>query len=131
MKSGCTCQVPQQCVTVPKMLNDTDTFIRYQIFSIPIPVLFSVPNFLDTGSETFFRYSILPIPVPRLFSSTKFFQYRFQYHQKNSRYREFPVPVRHTLTRTHFHLMCERMCLKILTHPTRLPPTRSWDPVGL
>ena len=100
-----------QCVTVPKMLNDTDTdtFIRYQIFSIPIPVLFSVPNFLDTGSETFFRYSILtipvprlfpvpnfsdtgsetffryqilPIPVPRLFSGTKFFRYRFRYHQK-------------------------------------------------
>ena len=69
-----------QCVTVPKMLNDTDTdtFFRYQIFSIPIPVLFSdtkfyryrfrdffpIPNFTDTGSETFFRYQIFPIPVP-------------------------------------------------------------------
>ena len=85
-------QSQRQCVTVPKMLNDTDTdtFIRYQIFSIPIPVLFSVPNFLDTGSETFFRYSILPIPVPRLFSGTKFFRYRFRYHQK---YEKFPVPV--------------------------------------
>ena len=61
-----------QCVTVPKMLNDTDTFFRYQIFSIPIPVLFSVPNFSDTGSETFFRYQILPIPVPRLFSVPNF-----------------------------------------------------------
>ena len=50
----------QQCVTVPKMLDDTDTdtFFRYQIFLIPIPVLFSVPNFSDTGSETFFRYQI-------------------------------------------------------------------------
>ena len=61
-------------MTVPKLLNDTDTdtFIRYQIFSIPIPVLFSVPNFLDTGSETFFRYSILTIPVPRLFPVPNF-----------------------------------------------------------
>ena len=47
-------------------------FFRYQIFSIPIPVLFSVPNFSDTGSETFFRYQILPIPVPRLFSVPNF-----------------------------------------------------------
>ena len=67
-------------------VNDTDTFFRYQIFSIPIPVLFSgtkffryrnryffpVPNFSDTGSDT-----------------TK--------KNENSRYREFPVPVRHTL----------------------------------
>merc|ERR550519_2408537 len=63
-----------QCVTVPKMFNDTDTdtdtFFRYQIFLIPIPVLFSVPNFSDTGSETFFRYEILTMPVPRLFSGT-------------------------------------------------------------
>ena len=29
-----------QCVTVPKMLNDTDTdtFFRYQIFPIPVPI---------------------------------------------------------------------------------------------
>ena len=55
-----------QCVTVPKMLNDTDTdtFIRYQIFSIPIPVLF--------------RYQIFSIPVPRLFSDTQFYRYRFR-----------------------------------------------------
>ena len=44
---------PHQCVTVPKIFNDTDTdtFFRYQIFPIPIPVLFPVPNFSDTGSE--------------------------------------------------------------------------------
>ena len=44
-----------QCVTVPKILNDTDTetFFRHQIFSIPIPVLFLVPNFSDTGFKTF------------------------------------------------------------------------------
>ena len=70
-----------QSLTVPKILNDTDTdtFFRYQIFTIPIPVLFTVPKFSDTGSETFFRYQILPIPVPRLFSGTIF----FRYHGKN------------------------------------------------
>ena len=60
-----------QCVTVPKMLNDTDTFFRYQIFPIPIPALYSVPNFSDTG--------------PRLFSGTKFCRYRFRDF--------FPVPI--------------------------------------
>ena len=76
-----------QCVTVPIILNNTNIFFRYQIFSIPIPVLFSVPNFSETFSDTkfdryrfrdFFRYQIFPIPVPRLFSGTKF----FRYHQK-------------------------------------------------
>ena len=64
---------PNQCVTVPKIMDDTDTdtFFRYQIFSIPIPVLFLVPNFSDTGSETF--------------SDTKFFWYRFRDF--------FPVPI--------------------------------------
>ena len=55
-------------------------FFRYQIFTIPIPVLFSgtkffryrfrdffpIPNFTDTGSETFFRYHIFPIPREKL-----------------------------------------------------------------
>ena len=50
-----------QCVTVPKMLNDTDTFFRYQIFSLPTPILFLVPDFSDTGSETFSRYQISEI----------------------------------------------------------------------
>ena len=53
-------------------------FFQYQIFSIQIPILFPVPNFSDTGSKTF--------------SGTKFSQKRV-----NSWYREFPVPVRHTL----------------------------------
>ena len=77
-----------QCVTVPKILNDTDTFFQYQIFSIPIPVLFSVPNFSDTGSETFFGHQILPIPVPRLFPGTKF----FRYHQKNKKILVLGIP---------------------------------------
>ena len=69
--------------------TDTDTFIRFQIFSIPVPVLFSVPNFLDTGSETFFRYSILTIPVPRLFPVPNFNDTGSDTTRKNenSRYR--------------------------------------------
>merc|ERR1712126_613686 len=62
-------------------LNETgsETFFRYQIFSRPVPRLFSVPNFFETGSETFFgtkffrdrfrdffRYQIFSRPVPRL-----------------------------------------------------------------
>ena len=90
-------------MTVPKILNDTgtDTFFRYQIFTIPIPVLFSgtkffryrfrdffpVPNFTDTGSETFFRYQFFPIPVPippeKINNSP--YQYRYLYgtHHKS------------------------------------------------
>ena len=56
----------QQSVTVPKMLNDNDTF-------------FSLPNFSDTGSGTF--------------SGTKFF-WRFQYHQKSEKF-PVPVPIRY------------------------------------
>ena len=46
-------------------------FFRYQNFSRPVPRLFSVPNFFETGSETFF--------------GTKFFRFRFRYHQKKWR----------------------------------------------
>ena len=69
--------------------------------------------------QDFFRYQIFPIPVPRLFSGTKFFRYRFRdffpvpiffdtgsdttKNMKNSRYREFPVPVRRTLLIDHWH----------------------------
>ena len=85
--SGHLCQV--QCVTVPKMWNDTDTFFSpvptYFLIPIPVPVLFLVPNFCDTGSETFFQHHILPIPVPRHFSCINFFRYRFGDF--------FPVPI--------------------------------------
>ena len=102
-------------MTVPKILNDTgtDTFFRYQIFTIPIPVLFSgtkffryrfrdffpVPNFTDTGSETFFRYLIFPIPVPILCPGTKFFRYWFRYF---FRYQIFPIPVPRLFSGTKF-----------------------------
>ena len=42
-------------------------FFRYLIFPRPVPRLFSVPIFFETGSETFF--------------GTKFFWDRFRYHQ--------------------------------------------------
>ena len=74
-------------------LNDTDseTFFRYQIFSRPIPRLFSVPKFFETDSETFFWYSFFSRPVPRLFSVPNFFRDRFRYffrYQKKAR----PIP---------------------------------------
>ena len=59
---------PATPVTVPKMLDDTDTDT------------FPVPNMFDTDTGTFF--------------GTNFFRYRFQYHQKNEK---FSVPVRHNL----------------------------------
>ena len=89
--SSCVHLCPPQCVTIPsKMLNDTDTFFRYQIFPISIPVLFfgtkyfryrfrdffPIPNFTDTGFETF--------------PGTKFFRYQFRYHLNKE---NFPVPV--------------------------------------
>ena len=63
-------------------------FFRYQIFSIPIPVLFSGTKFFRYRFRDFFRYQIFPIPVPRLFSGTNIFRYRYRYHQKNEK---FPV----------------------------------------
>ena len=73
----------QQCVTVPKMLNETDTntFFRYQIFSIPIPVLFSDTNL----SRHFFR-SFLHQPFydttlgNGLFENCIFKKYAFKKH---------------------------------------------------
>jgi len=119
----------QQCVTVPKMLNDTDTntFFQYQIISIPIPILFSVPNFSDTGSETFFPIPNFSDTGSETFFGTKFFRYRFRYHLKKSkipgtgsgthykssefqnfgnknqlRYQIFPIPVPRLFSGTKF-----------------------------
>ena len=76
LKTTCTVS---QCVTVPKILNhtDTDTFLRYQIFSLPKPVLFLVPIFSDNGSETFFRYQIFAVPVPIPPEKIKKSRYRY------------------------------------------------------
>ena len=79
---------PRQSVTVPIILSDTDTdtFFRYQISSIPIPILFSgtkfwryryryffpVPDFADTDTDTFFRYPkcTIPVPIPSIYTKT-------------------------------------------------------------
>ena len=79
--------------------TSSDIFFRYQIFLRPIPRLFLVPNFSETGSETFFGtnffrdrfqdffwYQIFSIPVP--IPSKKL---------KKSREREFPGTGCHTL----------------------------------
>ena len=67
---------------------------------------FPVPNFFDTGTDTFSRYQIFLIPVPRLFpvpicSDTRSDTTK---KMKNSQYREFPVPVRHTLLASTMYL---------------------------
>ena len=48
-----------QCVAVPKMLNNINTFFRYHLFSIPIPVVFSLPIF----SHTTRKNEQFPVPV--------------------------------------------------------------------
>ena len=70
-------------------LNETEseTFFRYQIFSIPNPILFSIPIFFDTDTDTFFdtkilrnryqyffRYQNFSKPIPILFSIPNFFE---------------------------------------------------------
>ena len=66
--------------------TDSGTFFGTKFLSIPIPRLFSVPNFFRDRFRNFFRYQIFPIPVP--IPSKK---------DTNSREREFPGPGRHTL----------------------------------
>ena len=69
--------------------SSSKTFSGTKFFRYRFRDFFPVPNFSDTGSDTFLRYQIFPIPVPRLFSGTNFFRYRFRYHQKNEK---FPIP---------------------------------------
>merc|ERR1712192_139140 len=54
-------------------LNKTEskTFFRYQIFPIPNPILFPIPNIFNTESDTFF--------------DTKFFRYRIRNYPKNGK----------------------------------------------
>ena len=49
--------------------NRYQYFFRYQIFSKPIPILFSIPKISETNTDTFF--------------DTKKFRNRYQYHQNN------------------------------------------------
>ena len=57
----------RQCVTVPKMLDDTDTntFSGTKYFRYRYRYFFMVPNF--------------SVPVLRLFSDTKFYRYQFRF----------------------------------------------------
>ena len=72
----------------------TNIFFWYQIFSIPIPVLFPGAKFFRYRFRDFFRYQIFPIPVPRLFPVPNFSDTGTDTTKKNEK---FPVPVRHTL----------------------------------
>ena len=73
-------------------LNETEseTFFRYQIFSIPNPILFPIPIFFR------YRYRNFSKPIPILFSipiffetntdtffETKNFRHRYRYHPNN------------------------------------------------
>ena len=60
-------------------------FFRYQFFSKPIPILFSIPHFFETNTDTFF--------------DTKNFRNRYRYHQKNgkvSKPRSFETETSHS-----------------------------------
>ena len=61
-----------------KNLNETETetFFRYQNFSIPNPILFSIPKFSETDTDTFF--------------DTKNFRNRYRYFFRNL---FFPKPI--------------------------------------
>ena len=61
-----------------KNLNETETetFFRYQNFSIPNPILFSIPKFSETDTDTFF--------------DTKNFRNRYRYFFQNL---FFPKPI--------------------------------------
>jgi len=74
----------KQCVTRPKiwtkpnpdtffdtkiLRNRYQYFFRYQNFSKPIPILFSIPIFFETDTDTFFE--------------TKNFRNRYRYHPNN------------------------------------------------
>ena len=57
-----------QSLTVPKILSDTDTdtFFRYQIFTIPIPVIFYGTKIFRYWFRDFFLYHFFPIPREKL-----------------------------------------------------------------
>ena len=70
--------------------------------------------FLNFGNENQIRYQISPIPVPRLFSGTKFFRYRFLYHQKNEKF-SVPVPMRYRYPLEIFKIpkFCQRKSVPV------------------
>ena len=92
-------------------LNETEseTFFRYQIFSIPNPILFPIPIFFRYRYRYFFRYQNFTKPIPILFSIPKFFETdtdtffdtknfrnRYRYHPKKvSKPRSFETEMSH------------------------------------
>ena len=69
--------------------TESETFLRYQIFPIPNPKLFSIHNFFDTEPDTFFDTKFCDteseillkngkVSKPRSFEN-KFFRYRIRY----------------------------------------------------
>ena len=52
---------------------ESESFFRYQIVLIPIPILFQYQIFSDTESDTFFNTKFFPIPNPILFSIPNFY----------------------------------------------------------
>ena len=84
------CEIGTKFFSAPNIFDSSSqTFSGTKFFRYRFRDFFPVLNFSDTGSDTFLRYQIFPIPVPRLFSGTNFFRYRFRYHQKNEK---FPIP---------------------------------------
>jgi len=77
---------PKRHLNYPKSeQNLIQNFFRYQIFSIPNPILFPIPNFSDTETDPFF--------------DTKIFRYRIRNHQKNgkvSKPRSFETETSHS-----------------------------------
>ena len=120
-----------------QIFSDTssETFFRFQIFSIPVPIpaekiknsrywslfgtgiYYKSSKFLSFGGENQFRYQIFRYRFryqifPILFSGTNFSDtgsgttkenIKFPV-RGNSRYREFPVTVRHTLMWTYIKI---------------------------
>ena len=88
-------------------LNETEseTFFRYQIFSIPNPILFPIPIFFRYRYRYFFRYQNFSKPIPILFSIPEFFETEsdtcFDTKNFRNRYRYFfryqifskPIPI--------------------------------------
>ena len=61
-------------------LNETEseTFFRYQFFSIPIPILFSIPIFFRYQYRYFFRYQNFSDTNTDTFFDTKFFRNQYR-----------------------------------------------------
>ena len=125
----------QQKSAAEPNFSDTgsETCFRYQIFPIPVPRLFLVPNFSDTDTDTFSNLThLFCLKYLQLlhkngcndtFSGTKFFQYRFpDFHLHIS---TFPIPVSLSLGK---QVVEKRHKRKLICYLGRAAPTAisSW-----